>query len=111
MEQGNGVELRKIFYVPDVTKNGTYKIQETLPQYFHEEVLQRNLGSNTSYFGTIKFQVAFNLAVVWMIVFVALSKGLRSYGKVTVITAHCSVEVISHVTITRYEYNCRPYTC
>ncbi|KAF9822851.1 hypothetical protein SFRURICE_016085 [Spodoptera frugiperda] len=65
----------------DVTKNGTYKIQETLPQYFHEEVLQRNLGSNTSYFGTIKFQVAFNLAVVWMIVFVALSKGLRSYGK------------------------------
>ncbi|XP_026733698.1 sodium- and chloride-dependent glycine transporter 1 [Trichoplusia ni] len=65
-----------------VAKNGTYKIQETLPQYFHGEVLQRNLGSNTSsYFGTIKFQVAFNLAVVWMIVFVALSKGLRSYGK------------------------------
>ncbi|PZC84080.1 hypothetical protein B5X24_HaOG205802 [Helicoverpa armigera] len=64
-----------------VAKNGTYKIQETLPQYFHGEVLQRNLGSNSSYFGTIKFQVAFNLAVVWMIVFVALSKGLRSYGK------------------------------
>ncbi|XP_022827933.1 uncharacterized protein LOC111357452 isoform X3 [Spodoptera litura] len=73
--------LPQEFNFEDVTKNGTYKIQETLPQYFHEEVLQRNLGSNTSYFGTIKFQVAFNLAVVWMIVFVALSKGLRSYGK------------------------------
>lgn len=64
-----------------INRNETYKIQETLPQYLHGEVLQRNLGSNSSYFGTIKFQVAFNLAVVWMIVFVALSKGLRSYGK------------------------------
>lgn len=63
-------------------KNGTFKIQDTLPQYFNSEVLQRNLGASISYFGTIKFQVAFNLAVVWMIVFVALSKGLRSYGKV-----------------------------
>ncbi|XP_023937381.2 sodium-dependent transporter bedraggled isoform X1 [Bicyclus anynana] len=60
-------------------KNSTIRIQETLPQYFHGEVLQRNLNSNS--FGTIKFQVAFNLAVVWMIVFVSLSKGLRSYGK------------------------------
>lgn len=64
------------------SRNGTYKIHETIPQYFHGEVLQRNLLSNgNTYFGTIKFQVAFNLAVVWMIVFVALSKGLRSYGK------------------------------
>lgn len=66
------------------TKNGTFKLQESLPQYFQGEVLQRNPGSNSSYFGSIKFQVAFNLAVVWMIVFVALSKGLRSYGKVNV---------------------------
>lgn len=63
-------------------RNGTYKIEETLPQYFHGEVLQRSVESTGSYFGTIKFQVAFNLAVVWMIVFVSLSKGLRSYGKV-----------------------------
>ncbi|XP_072932813.1 sodium-dependent transporter bedraggled isoform X2 [Epargyreus clarus] len=69
------------FSFEDVSlKNSTIKIQETIPQYFHGEVLQRNLGSN-NYFGTIKFQVAFNLAVLWMIVFVSLSKGLRSYGK------------------------------
>ncbi|CAG9787688.1 unnamed protein product [Diatraea saccharalis] len=62
-------------------KNFTNKIQLSLPQYFQNEVLQINTGSNKSSFGSIKFQVAFNLAVVWMIVFVSLSKGLRSYGK------------------------------
>lgn len=45
-------------------------------------MLQRHhLGSGNT-FGTVKFQLAFNLAVVWMIIFVTLSKGLRSYGKV-----------------------------
>lgn len=62
--------------------NGTYKISETVPDYFSGVVLQRhNLVTGNS-FGAIKFQVAFNLAVVWMIVFVSLSKGLRSYAKV-----------------------------
>ncbi|CAH0399868.1 unnamed protein product [Chilo suppressalis] len=70
------------FEVSDASvKNETYKIQESLPQYFQNEVLQINTGSDGSSFGSIKFQVAFNLAVVWMIVFVSLSKGLRSYGK------------------------------
>ncbi|XP_013173333.1 PREDICTED: uncharacterized protein LOC106122032 [Papilio xuthus] len=69
------------FSFDDVSlKNSTFKIQETLPQYFHGEVLQRGMGSNNN-FGSIKYQVALYLAVVWMIVFVALSKGLRSYGK------------------------------
>ncbi|XP_038214347.1 uncharacterized protein LOC119834127 isoform X2 [Zerene cesonia] len=66
-------------YDDPVLRNSTNRIHETLPQYFHGEVLQRNLNNNN--FGSIKFQVAFNLAVVWMIVFVSLSKGLRSYGK------------------------------
>lgn len=61
--------------------NGTYKLSETVPDYFNGVVLQRHHISESSY-GTIKFQLAFNLAVVWMIVFVSLSKGLRSYGKV-----------------------------
>lgn len=65
-----------------VRNDTIYKIEDTLPQYFHGEVLQRSVESTGTYFGTIKFQVAFNLAVVWMIVFVSLSKGLRSYGKV-----------------------------
>ncbi|XP_073955716.1 sodium-dependent transporter bedraggled isoform X2 [Choristoneura fumiferana] len=61
-------------------RNASLKIHDTLPLYFHGEVLQKSTASNNS-LGTIKFQVAFNLAVVWMIVFVSLSKGLRSYGK------------------------------
>lgn len=62
--------------------NVTYKISETVPDYFNGVVLQRHPISSDNTYGTIKFQLAFNLAVVWMIVFVSLSKGLRSYGKV-----------------------------
>ena len=51
-------------------------LQETVPDYFSGIVLQRH-HSNEPESGivTLKFQVAFNLAVVWMIVFVSLSKG------------------------------------
>ena len=47
-----------------------------MPDYLNGVVLQRhNLAQPENSFGHIKFQVAFNLAVVWMIVFVSLSKG------------------------------------
>lgn len=45
-------------------------------------MLQRHHLTTGQAVGTIKFQPAFNLAVIWMIIFVSLSKGLRSYGKV-----------------------------
>ncbi|XP_029672620.1 uncharacterized protein LOC115241154 isoform X1 [Formica exsecta] len=67
------------------THNATtsYKLYETVPDYFSGAVLQRHhLNEADPGVVTLKFQVAFNLAVVWMIVFVSLSKGLRSYGKV-----------------------------
>ncbi|KAG8039228.1 hypothetical protein G9C98_003535 [Cotesia typhae] len=61
----------------------SYKLHETVPDYFSGVVLQRHhLNEPSPGIVTLKFQVAFNLAVVWMIVFVSLSKGLRSYGKV-----------------------------
>ncbi|XP_011314570.1 uncharacterized protein bdg isoform X2 [Fopius arisanus] len=60
-----------------------FKLHETVPDYFSGVVLQRHhLNEPNPSVVTLKFQVAFNLAVVWMIVFVSLSKGLRSYGKV-----------------------------
>ncbi|RZC33827.1 uncharacterized protein BDFB_002644 [Asbolus verrucosus] len=62
--------------------NGTHNLRETVPDYFSGIVLQRHHLTSGNSHGTIKFQLAFNLAVVWMIVFVSLSKGLRSYGKV-----------------------------
>ncbi|GLG97785.1 Sodium-dependent nutrient amino acid transporter 1 [Gryllus bimaculatus] len=62
--------------------NGT-KLEDTVPDYLSGVVLQRHgLASSENTFGHLKFQVTFNLAVVWMIVFVSLSKGLKSYGKV-----------------------------
>lgn len=60
------------------THNSTtfYKLHETVPDYFSGAVLQRHhLNDIDPGVITLKFQVAFNLAVVWMIVFVSLSKG------------------------------------
>lgn len=59
-----------------------YKLHETVPDYFSGAVLQRHhlIDSNPGVV-TLKFQVAFNLAVVWMIVFVSLSKGEFSFLK------------------------------
>jgi len=63
--------------------NQNWSLEQVIPDYFAATVLQR---SSPEYpqpaFGNLKFQVAFNLVVIWMIVFICLSKGLRSYGKV-----------------------------
>lgn len=68
---------------PTHNTTALYKLYETVPDYFSGAVLQRHhLNEANPGVVTLKFQVAFNLAVVWMIVFVSLSKGLRSYGKV-----------------------------
>ncbi|XP_014488477.1 PREDICTED: uncharacterized protein LOC106751810 isoform X2 [Dinoponera quadriceps] len=68
---------------PAHNTTASYKLHETVPDYFSGAVLQRHhLNDVDPGVVTLKFQVAFNLAVVWMIVFVSLSKGLRSYGKV-----------------------------
>lgn len=62
-----------------------YKLEETVADYFSGVVLERHGLNGESEAGggasTLKFQVAFNLAVVWMIVFVSLSKG-RSIRRV-----------------------------
>merc|ERR1719433_371630 len=63
--------------------NHNWSLEQVIPDYFAATVLQR---SSPEYpqpaFGNLKFQVVFNLVVIWMIVFICLSKGLRSYGKV-----------------------------
>lgn len=59
-----------------------YKLHETVPDYFSGAVLQRHhLNDIDPGVVTLKFQVAFNLAVVWMIVFVSLSKGKHFFCK------------------------------
>ncbi|XP_036139832.1 uncharacterized protein LOC105836629 isoform X2 [Monomorium pharaonis] len=68
---------------PTYNSTASYKLYETVPDYFSGVVLQRHhLNETNPGFVTLKFQVAFHLAAVWLIVFVSLSKGLRSYGNV-----------------------------
>lgn len=59
------------------------QIIDSVPDYFSRVVLQRqNLTKPHLATATFKFQVGYNLAVVWIIIFISLSKGLQSYGKV-----------------------------
>lgn len=87
--------------------NESIKLEETVADYFNGVVLQRfQLGpggrSDNNGIGAVRFQVrieatyavtyctvmlirlqvAFNIAVLWLCVFVVLCKGLRSYGKI-----------------------------
>ncbi|XP_063597948.1 uncharacterized protein LOC134774486 [Penaeus indicus] len=59
-------------------------IIEGVPLYFNSQVLQRNAG-NTSWLqdlGSLKFDMAFNIALIWIITLIALSRGNQLYGKV-----------------------------
>lgn len=63
------------------------KLGETVADYFNAVVLERfQLGpagaAGRSGLGGIRFQMAFNVTVLWLIVFIVLCKGLRSYGKI-----------------------------
>ena len=64
-------------------------IEQTIPDYLAASVLQRTLPiyppNFESWFGSLKFQVVFNLVVIWMIVFICLSKGNKNSSKVTLL--------------------------
>uniref|UniRef100_A0A182IZI1 Transporter n=1 Tax=Anopheles atroparvus TaxID=41427 RepID=A0A182IZI1_ANOAO len=81
--------------------NQSYRLPDTVADYFNGVVLQRYHliyqsgpafdGSNgrvlprvISGIGAIRFQLAFNMAIVWTLVFVALCRGIRSLGKVVI---------------------------
>ena len=62
--------------------NHSWKLEESIPDYFAATVLQRSSPEmkegDSAGFGNLKFQVAFNLVVIWMIVFICLSKGITA---------------------------------
>uniref|UniRef100_A0A182W961 Transporter n=1 Tax=Anopheles minimus TaxID=112268 RepID=A0A182W961_9DIPT len=86
--------------------NQSYRLPDTVADYFNGVVLQRyylahqassipvgngarNLppsptASRTSGIGAIRFQLAFNMAILWTLVFVALCRGIRSLGKIVI---------------------------
>lgn len=70
----------------NVTINtASQRLTESAAAYFNTVVLQRfqvvseERGASL---GAVRFQAAFNLAIVWFWVFMILCKGLRSYGKI-----------------------------
>uniref|UniRef100_A0A182PBR5 Transporter n=1 Tax=Anopheles epiroticus TaxID=199890 RepID=A0A182PBR5_9DIPT len=87
--------------------NQSYRLPDTVADYFNGVVLQRYYlahqaaslpigygsrhlppstpaASRTSGIGAIRFQLAFNLAIIWTLVFVALCRGIRSLGKIVI---------------------------
>uniref|UniRef100_A0A4Y0BIL9 Sodium-neurotransmitter symporter n=1 Tax=Anopheles funestus TaxID=62324 RepID=A0A4Y0BIL9_ANOFN len=89
-----------------VQDNQSYRLPDTVADYFNGVVLQRyylaqqassipvgyggrNLpptptASRTSGIGAIRFQLAFNMAILWTLVFVTLCRGIRSLGKIVI---------------------------
>ena len=81
--------LRKCREMPahhELRANISRKIEVSIPDYFAASVLQRSspiMSSFETWFGSMKFQVVFNLVVIWMIVFICLSKGRNSQSQST----------------------------
>ena len=58
--------------------NGSYshwKLEESIPDYFSGIVLMRSAPTYPNTFTALRFQTLFNVVVIWMAVFIALSKG------------------------------------
>uniref|UniRef100_A0A182MIX5 Sodium-neurotransmitter symporter n=1 Tax=Anopheles culicifacies TaxID=139723 RepID=A0A182MIX5_9DIPT len=86
--------------------NQSYRLPDTVADYFNGVVLQRYYlaqqassipvsygsrslppsptASRASGIGAIRFQLAFNMAILWTLVFVALCRGIRSLGKIVI---------------------------
>jgi len=52
-----------------------WKLEETIPDYFSGVVLMRSAPTYPHSFTALRFQTLFNMVVIWMPVFIALSKG------------------------------------
>ncbi|GAB6032273.1 hypothetical protein CHUAL_010913 [Chamberlinius hualienensis] len=72
-----------------VSGNLSDVFRAAVPAYYQNRVLQRlplngqRVGVSSS--ADLVFENVFNLAVIWMIVFICLSKGVKSYGKVVIV--------------------------
>ena len=87
-------------WVKAVTQNSSastaapdgWRMEQTIPDYFSGSVLLRTSPTYPHTFtGELRFQTLFNIVVIWMAVFIGLSKGLKSYGKVVYLTSSLSL--------------------
>ncbi|XP_055589821.1 sodium-dependent transporter bedraggled [Uranotaenia lowii] len=79
---------QEIFELYRGSGNQSFRLSDTVADYFNGVVLQRyQLGPGSrglGGIGAVRFQLAFNLAIIWTIVFVVLCKGIRSFGKIVI---------------------------
>ena len=69
-----------------ISYNSTLKLEDSIPDYYNGQVLLRSNPTYPQNFsGELRFQTLFHIIVIWMSVFIGLSKGLKSYGKVVFI--------------------------
>ena len=72
--------------------NNTLKLEKSIPDYYNGQVLLRSSPNYPQTFsGELRFQTLFHIIVIWMSVFIGLSKGLKSYGKVVYIFSIASL--------------------
>lgn len=71
----------------------------TTASYFHGRILDRRSASQVTGLGDLKFELAFNLGIIWLLVFIALSRGLKSFGKILAILGILSMCLLVFITI------------
>ncbi|XP_054723601.1 sodium-dependent transporter bedraggled-like, partial [Uloborus diversus] len=69
----------------------------SVPSYFHGRVLGRK--PLEYQLGELKFEVAFNLCLVWLIIFVCLSRGPKTFGKVVYVFGMLPIALLMMVTM------------
>jgi solute carrier family 6 (neurotransmitter transporter), invertebrate len=60
------------------------RLTENIADYFNGVVLQRLSAVANTHDGKMRFQLAFNVSIVWMLVFVLLCRGIRSLGQIVI---------------------------
>ncbi|XP_070506389.1 sodium-dependent transporter bedraggled [Chironomus tepperi] len=60
------------------------RLSENIADYFNGVVLQRLSGIANTPDGKMRFQLAFNVSIVWILVFIVLSRGIKSLGKIMI---------------------------
>lgn len=87
--------------------SGCYKSNSSSPEflgwttasYFHGRILDRRPALPANSLGEIKFELAFNLGIIWLLIFIALSRSLKSFGKILLVMGILSLSLLVFVTI------------
>ncbi|XP_063696615.1 sodium-dependent transporter bedraggled [Culicoides brevitarsis] len=91
ISRGDQYEWQKYFelYRGPSNSNNSVKLAETVADYFNGVILQRlHLGQGRGGgigMGNVRFHLAFNLAIIWLLIFFILCRGIKSYGRFIII--------------------------